>query len=87
MNGIRVQAKRRKRLPDYLQVPGGADVVVVRQTWVSQVHVIHGTSKSAVEGGVAIVVREFIGTCNEANAALGVLLQSSGDGAGSAASA
>lgn len=28
---LRVQAKRRKRLPAYLNVPDGADVVIVRQ--------------------------------------------------------
>ena len=31
VNGLRIQAKRRAKLPKYLQIPDGADAVVVRQ--------------------------------------------------------
>jgi len=31
VNGLRIQAKRRAKLPQYLQIPDGADAVVVRQ--------------------------------------------------------
>jgi len=31
VNGLRLQAKRRKKLPKYLQIPEGADAVIFRQ--------------------------------------------------------
>jgi len=31
VDNVRIQAKRRKKLPEYLQVPEGADIVVFRQ--------------------------------------------------------
>ena len=31
VNGLRIQAKRRAKLPQYLKIPDGADAVVVRQ--------------------------------------------------------
>lgn len=31
VQGMRIQAKRRAKLPQYLQIPNGADAVVVRQ--------------------------------------------------------